>query len=267
MPHALTHELPRLLRLSALALGKVDGRDVRSARNPVSAWIVGNQPGLGDEAVPPDVLGTIRSRTDAIDEEIEAVIASERARDGHLLVWSIGAGLDARWAHLLDRHTDVVSAYCEVEEPDVLEFKHAAMSESPWSNLWSRVGRTPARQDDWRVIRGPGARILVVLDGACARLSERRFGLLLDRLRQAAADGWVIVDLPLEPLGVRRRWSSRALHRLGWQVLVDRRVEPRSWLVGPAGNLVCSGSLPYRVVVLRPRAEHGAFPPRHPTAR
>jgi O-methyltransferase involved in polyketide biosynthesis len=222
----------------------------------------------------PSVLAMIRARSAIVDRMLEDEAQRIRRAGARLTLWTFGGGFDARWYRLRPALDDVLSGHVEVDEPDVIQFKHQALSTSSFAAAWEGVQRVAALEDGWRVDPVPGAATTVVLEGVASRVGLEGLKRVLVRLRADVPDARVLVDLPgilhasssaqAVAVGVARsRWMSpqgtgaaalqgRDLRRLGWVVDDDVWLAARPELRAPSGVAVCAGMEALRVMSLRP---------------
>jgi O-methyltransferase involved in polyketide biosynthesis len=219
----------------------------------------------------PSILAMIRSRASIVDRMIEEEAHRVRKLGGLLTYWTFGGGFDARWYRLRPTLEQVITTHCEVEEPDVMDFKNHALADSTFSNAWQRIQRIPVREERWTVQDGSSKHILVVLEGVAARLGIDIAKRILTRIRRDAPNARVVLDLPgiLQstqnpggaPIGARTRWASPAatsaasltgieLERIGWRIEEDVWLAARPELRAPSGMAMCSGMEALRVIRL-----------------
>jgi O-methyltransferase involved in polyketide biosynthesis len=273
----MEHRLPIVTRWTVYALGAVEGQRVRRPRDPVAAWLLRRHPKLLPTFAAPSILSMIRARASIVDRMIEDEVHRVRRRGAHLTFWGFGGGLDARWYRLRPLLDEVTKMHAEVEEPAVMEFKNAALTDSSFAQAWNRIERVPVSEDRWTVHDGASSMssdgTLVVVEGVAARLGVDSLKRLLGRIRRDAPNARVIVDLPGivqstqggnvgAPIGSgRTRWGSpvatgataiRAtdLERLGWRVDDDVWLAARPELRAPSGMAICVGMEALRVMKL-----------------
>ncbi|MEZ4237141.1 MAG: class I SAM-dependent methyltransferase [Myxococcota bacterium] len=265
-----------MTRWTLYALGAVEGHRVRRPRDPVAAWFLRRHPKLQPAFAAPSILSMIRARATIVDRMIEDEVARARSRGGAVSFWGFGGGFDARWFRL-QALGDGVRAHCEVEEPDVLDFKNLALSTSTFAPSWQRIHRIPVKEDRWTVHDANSDDTLVVLEGVASRLGLESCKRLLGRIRRDVREARVIVDLPgilpaqssgaggtAQAIGsARSRWASPGptsaaairrdeLERLGWTVLDDVWLAARPEVRAPSGISICSGMEALRVMKLAP---------------
>ncbi len=216
----------------------------------------------------------IRARSSIVDRMLEDEVHVARANGTRLAVWTFGAGFDARWYRLRPGLQDVVSTHGEVEDPDVLSFKHQALATSSFAGLWDTVLRVPANEDRWTVPEPTSEPTVVVLEGVASRVGLEGLKRVLMRIRQDIPHAHVLVDLPgilhstttaqAVAVGVARsRWMSavgtgasalppRELQRMGWTVGDDVWLAARPELRAPSGVAMCAGMEALRVLQLLP---------------
>lgn len=268
--------LPIVTRWTLYALGAVEGQRVRRPRDPVAAWLLRRHPKLLPTFAAPSILAMIRARAAMVDRLIEDEAHRVRRLGGRLAWWGFGGGFDARWYRLRPLVQDILLRHCEVEDPEVLEFKHQALQDSSFAGAWDRIQRLPTPEDRWTVPDGTAEHTLVVLEGVASRIGSEGLKRLLARIRRDAPGARVIVDLPgiLQAPGqmhqaaaavgsARSRWTSPhgtgasavrtiELRRMGWRVEEDAWLSARPELRAPSGMAICSGMEALRVLSLRP---------------
>jgi O-methyltransferase involved in polyketide biosynthesis len=273
----LEHRLPMVTRWTVYALGAVEGQRVRRPRDPVAAWLLRRHPKLLPTFAAPSILSMIRARASIVDRMIEDEAHRVRRRGTHLTFWGFGGGLDARWYRLRPILDEITKVHAEVEEPEVMEFKDAALTGSSFAQAWKRIERVPVSEDRWTVHDSASQETLVVVEGVAARLGIDSLKRLLGRIRRDAPNARVIVDLPgiLQAQGAansvgapigsgRTRWGSPVasgaaairstdLERLGWRVDDDVWLAARPELRAPSGMAICVGMEALRVMKLAAR--------------
>lgn len=269
----MEHRLPIVTRWTLYALGAVEGQRVRRPRDPVAAWLLRRHPKLLPTFAAPSILSMIRARATIVDRMIEDEAHQVRKKGGLLTYWGFGGGFDARWYRLRPTLQQVITSHCEVEEPDVMDFKNHALADSTFSNVWQKIQRIPVREDRWTVHDGSSKHTLVVIEGVAARLGIDSVKRLLGRVRRDAPNARVVVDLPGilqsphspgNTVGnTRTRWGSPAgttagavhaadLERLGWRIEEDVWLAARPELRAPSGMAICAGMEALRVMKLVP---------------
>lgn len=270
----MEHRLPIVTRWNLYALGAVEGQRVRRPRDPVAAWLLRRHPRLMPTFAAPSVLAMIRARSTIVDRMLEDEIHRVRRAGARLTLWTFGGGFDARWYRLRPALHDVVASHVEVDDPDVLQFKHQALAASSFAGAWEGVQQVAAPEEGWRAEPATGAATTVVLEGVASRVGLEGLKRVLARLRADVPGARVLVDLPgilhasssaqAVAVGVARsRWMSphgtgaaalqdRDLQRLGWQVDDDVWLAARPELRAPSGVAVCAGMEALRVLSLRP---------------
>lgn len=271
----MEHRLPIVSRWTLYALGAVEGQRVRRPRDPVAAWLLRRHPKLLPTFAAPSILSMIRARAAVVDRMIEEEVHRVRAASGGLTYWGFGGGFDARWYRLKPALHDVIRVHCEVEEPEVMEFKNQALADSSFAQAWERIHRLPIREDRWTVHDAASEHTLVVLEGVASRIGIEGLKRLLGRVRRDAPHATVIVDLPgilqsasaggqaIAVGSARSRWASpigtgasalrtKELSRLGWRVREDVWFAARPELRAPSGMAICSGMEALRVLCLGP---------------
>lgn len=269
----LEHRLPIVTRWTVYALGAVEGQRVRRPRDPVAAWLLRRHPELLPAFAAPSILAMIRARASIVDRMIEDEAQRVRRKGQRLDYWGFGGGLDARWYRLRPLLDPITQIHCEVEEPEVIDFKNAALSASNFNGAWQRIQRVPVREDRWTVQDAAGDVTLVVLEGVASRLGLESVKRMLGRVARDAPNARVVVDLPgilqaaattgptIAVSSSATRWTNpRAtscgeldgldLARLGWRVEEDVWLAGRPELRAPSGMAVCPGLEPLRVLKL-----------------
>ena len=269
----MEHRLPIVTRWTLYAMGAVEGQRVRRPRDPVAAWLLRRHPKLLPTFAAPSILSMLRARSSMVDERVAGLVASARAAGESLTYWSLGGGFDARWYRLrpvlgsLDSHH-------ELEDPEVMAFKHRVLEASTFAGHWEGIRTTTMPEAQWTVPRTDGP-ALVVLEGVAVRLGLPALEALLQRIRSDAPRAIVVLDLPgILPSGgptarsavavgsSRSRWMSaqgtgaaaltrRTLRRLGWSVQEDVWMSARPELRAPSGMPICSGTEAFRLLTLR----------------
>lgn len=270
----MEHRLPIVTRWTLYALGAVEGQRMRRPQDPVAAWLLRRHPKLLPAFAAPSILSMIRARASIVDRMIEDEVYRVRARGGTLSFWSFGGGFDARWYRLRALGAGIRS-HSEVEDPDLMDFKNAALSTSSFASSWKRIHRLPTKEDRWTVQDPASGNTLVVLEGVASRLGLDGVRRLLGRIRSDAPEARVVVDLPgivqangngraaQAPGSSRTRWTSpeptsaanirrEDLERLGWLPLDDVWLAARPDLRAPSGLVVCPGMEALRVLKLVP---------------
>jgi O-methyltransferase involved in polyketide biosynthesis len=240
----------------------------------VAAWFLRRHPKLLPAFAAPSILAMIRARATIVDRMIEDDVHDARRRGQRVALWTFGGGFDARWFRLQGLG-EALHAHCEVEEPDVLDFKDLALSSSTFATSWQRIHRVPVKEDRWTVQDDTSDHPLVVLEGVGSRLGLDAVKRLLVRIRRDVGDARVVVDLPgLLPASgssgtakaiasSRSRWASPGptsasaigrdeLERIGWTVLDDVWLAARPEVRAPSGIAICSGMEALRVLKLAP---------------
>lgn len=216
----------------------------------------------------------IRARADLVDHIILNTVAAARRADVRRDFWSFGSGFDARWFRLLRNAGDVITSHQEVDEPGLLAFKDASLSDSDFASSWEQVSLHPVAKSGWTAHPSTPSP-LIVLEGVSTRVGRGQTLELLTRLRRDAPGATVVLDLPgylnagFEPaapppaLGsVRERWSSamrsgaaqistRELREHGYNVREDHWFSARPELRASTGTSICSGTEAFRVLVLQ----------------
>lgn len=269
----MEHRLPIVTRWTLYALGAVEGQRVRRPRDPVAAWLLRRHPKLLPTFAAPSILAMIRARASIVDRMIEDELHRVRKKAGLLNYWGFGGGFDARWYRLRPMFENLISTHCEVEEPEVMDFKNHALADSSFANVWQRIHRVPVKEERWTVHDGSSKHTLVVIEGVAARLGLESVKRLLGRVRRDAPNARVVLDLPgilqtAHTTGVgstlgnpRTRWASpaatsaaaihgRELERLGWRVEEDVWLAARPELRAPSGMAICAGMEALRVMKL-----------------
>jgi O-methyltransferase involved in polyketide biosynthesis len=243
----------------------------------VAAWLLRRHPKLLPTFAAPSILAMIRARAAIVDRMIEDEVHRVRQASGGLTYWGFGGGFDARWYRLRPALHDVIRVHCEVEEPDVMDFKNQALADSSFAHAWERIHRLPIKEDRWTVHDATAEHTLVVLEGVASRLGIEGLKRLLGRVRRDAPASRVIVDLPgilqstsggqaIAVGSARSRWASpfgtgasalktRELRRLGWAVFEDVWLAARPELRAPSGIAICSGMEALRVLHLYPTGD------------
>jgi O-methyltransferase involved in polyketide biosynthesis len=272
----MEHRVPIVARWTLYALGAVEGHRVRRPRDPVAAWFLRRHPKLLPAFAAPSILAMIRARSTIVDRMIEDDVHQARRRGNTVTFWSFGGGFDARW-YRLQALGEAVRAHCEVEDPDVLDFKNLALSTSTFAPSWQRIHRIPVKEDRWTVHDATSDHTLVVLEGVASRLGLDSAKRLLGRIRRDVREARVIIDLPgilsaqgsstgstAQAIGsARSRWASpgptsaaairrEEFERIGWTVLDDVWLAARPEVRAPSGIAVCSGMEALRVLKLAP---------------
>lgn len=243
-------ELPLITRLTVVALGRTAGNRALRALDPVAEWMLERVPGLVPEGIAPAALSTIRARTEVVDRLLSEAVERARTEQAQLCLWSVGAGLDARWQRMR-RHLGPVAEIREVDTPEVLSFKEAVLARSPYAEPWSRVARRPSDVPGWTVRPRSHTRPLVVLEGPAGRLPPDALERLLRRIRFETPDATVILGLPgTAPRDGPDPWTRPRLAADGWRIREDVHLGPRGRLVSPRGEAICPGMYPLRVLEL-----------------
>ena len=138
-----------------------------------------------------------------------------------------------------------------LDSEHLLQFKDDLLRDSPWSQEWEQVERLPFGFEDWELGPTPGAYPLVVLDGLAGRLTPASLHALLRNMRMITPDARLIAALPGYGSQDVVRWSNGTLRRLGWDPEEDILLGPRHRLASIAGDGVCPGMYPQRVLRLR----------------
>jgi O-methyltransferase involved in polyketide biosynthesis len=271
----MEHRLPLVTRWTVYALGAVEGQRVRRPRDPVAAWLLRRHPNLLPAFAAPSILAMIRARASIVDRMIEDEAYRAHKHGQRLGYWGFGGGLDARWYRLRPLLDPITQIHCEVEEPEVIDFKNAALGASTFSSAWQRIQRVPSREDKWTVQDAAGDVTLVVLEGVASRLGLEGVKRMLGRVRRDAPNARVVVDLPgilqsaassgpaIAISSSATRWSSPEatsaaaldgadIVRLGWKVEEDVWLAGRPELRAPSGMPLCAGMEPLRVLKLVP---------------
>lgn len=270
----MEHRLPIVTRWTLYALGAVEGQRMRRPPDPVAAYLLRRHPKLLPAFAAPSILSMIRARATIVDRMIEDEAHRVRRTGGLVTFWGFGGGFDARW-YRLRALGEVIRTHCEVEEPELMDFKNLALSSSTFAPSWQRIHRIPIREDRWTVHDASSDHTLVVMEGVAARLGLDSVKRLLGRVRRDAPDAKVVVDLPgilqsttsgstASAVGsARSRWANAGatsaaaltrneLERLGWTVLDDVWLAARPELRAPSGMAICSGMEALRVMKLAP---------------
>lgn len=243
--------LPLISRLSLVALGTVEGGKVQDPVDPVARWTLDEHPDLKPSGIAPDAYSTLRSRTALVDRMIADEVRAARAVGRRICLIAVGCGLDARWHRLMPLHSDVVTSYRELDTESVLTFKQELLQRSPWADAYNRVERQHFTFEDWDLGPTPGAFPLVVLDGLAGRLTPSALHDLLRNMRMITPDARLIAALPGYGSQDVVRWSNGTLRSLGWDPEEDILLGPRHRLASIAGDGVCPGMYPQRVLRLR----------------
>jgi len=269
----LEHRLPIVTRWTLYAMGAVEGQRVRRPRDPVAAWLLRRHPKLMPTFAAPSILSMLRARSSMVDERVASLVTSARVDGESLSYWSLGGGFDARW-YRLQPVLESLDGHYELEDPEVMAFKHEVLATSTFAGHWQGIERTVMQEREW-TIPTTNRPVLVVLEGVAVRLGLPGLESLLQRIRADAPRATVLVDLPgiLQGHGAqqrgavavgsaRSRWMSakgtgaaalglRTLKRLGWQVQEDVWMSARPELRAPSGMPICSGTEAFRLLTLR----------------
>lgn len=243
--------LPLIARLSLVALGTIEGGRVTEPVDSVAQWTLAERPDLKPSGVAPDAYSTIRARTAIVDRMIAEEVHHARELGRRVCLITVGPGLDARWNRILPKHSDVINSYREFDTSAIIALKDSLMLSSPYAGAYSSVVRRPFDFEDWDILPTPGAFPLVVLEGLAGRLTPDALRALLNRIRMTTPDARLIMALPGYGASDPIRWSSGTLRSLGWDPEEDILLGPRHRLASIAGDGVCPGMYPQRILRLR----------------
>ncbi len=243
--------LPLIARLSLVALGTIEGGRVTEPVDPVAQWMLKARPDLKPSGIAPDAYSTIRARTAIVDRMIAEEVHHARELGRRVCLIAVGPGLDARWNRVLPEHSDVINGYRELDTGDIIRFKDSLLASSPYAQAHNNVVRRQFDFDDWDILPTPGAFPLVVLEGLAGRLTPDALRALLSRIRMTTPDARLIMALPGYGASDPIRWSNGTLRSLGWDPEEDILLGPRHRLASIAGDGVCPGMYPQRVLRLR----------------
>jgi len=267
--------LPIAARWTLYALGVVESSKVSSPHDPVAAWFLDRHPDLLPAFAAPSILSMIRARATLIDDIISEEVSWARQAGETLDFCSFGAGFDARWYRLMRDMGDVIASHREVDEPELMAFKHAMLSDSSFSSAWEQIHQIPATKNAWTLGQRPTRRALIALEGVTTRLGRPHTLKLLQRLHDEAPQATIILDIPgylnasanltEAPMvlgSIRARWSSAMqsgaaqisttqVRALGYEVLQDHWLSARPELRSPLGTPICAGMEALRILVLR----------------
>lgn len=249
----IEHEFPLIARLTLCALGAVEGGRIRRPLDPIAAWFLRNRPALLPEEGSPAALATIRARTTLVDRMLLDELIRARSRGDKVCLWTLGGAFDARWNRMAEDFEGVVVEAREVEDPLILKYKDRVLKKSPFGAAWEKVQRRPKPLEGWTVRPRSGARPLVILEGLAGRMSPSALRRLLQRLQYEVPDARLLLGLPGRPREDGDQWTSFRIRSLGYVVEEDTNVGPRGRLLTPAGEEMCPGMYPLRVLRLSGR--------------
>lgn len=208
--------------------------------DPVAEWLSEMRPALVTAPASGSIVAMMRARTRVLDRMLAQVID---ATPDATTLWSLGAGLDARWL----RHDALRnrSLRCqEVDVPAVIFYKEQLLHSGPWSGSFSQVGRHALPERRWvdPVLTGP-ADAIVVMEAAPGRLSHEQLVEHLERLSLRPDRVQVLVEVPTN-------WSRNDLARMGWTVRADHVCAPRTPLLAESGLELCPAVRAFRLLWL-----------------
>lgn len=135
-------------------------------------------------------------RSAIIDGWCRELLLAEASPAAPWNVWSLGAGLDARWDRLLPELGSRIREYREFDLPAILRAKRALIERSPLADAYTRVRSEPGDLLESLAHADPDPHpTLVILEGVLMYFDAPRRRRLLDLLRTRAPRCRVVVDV------------------------------------------------------------------------